>query len=118
MPWKVGFNFSHFPVIKDDFAPEESLDVMKWIELIVVKSLPVNIVEDPTFRRFHNSDKRHGSVEVKQVMFKLCEYIETIIGNEMASAGRGTLIPLIHDGWSKFGTHFLALLAFYVAKKR
>ena len=103
----------HFPVIKEDFAPEESNDVMKWIELIVLKSLPINIVEDPTYRRFHDSDKRHGSVKIKQVMFKLCEYIEKIIGGEMKSAGRGTIM---HDGWSKFGTHFLALLACYAVK--
>ena len=79
--WCIGsweFDFSYFWMIKDDFTLEESMDVMKKIELIVLKSLPVNIVEDPTYRRLHSFDKRHGSVKIKQVMFKLCEYIEKL----------------------------------------
>ena len=94
---------AYFPLLRQDVVPEESRDIMNWIQLIVLKSLPVNIVVDPHFRSFHASDKRHSKEKIKQIMFKLCEYVEKMLAEEMESSGRGTIM---HDGWSKFGTHF------------
>ena len=106
---------AHFSVLRKNVVPEESRDIFNWIRLIVQNSLPINIVEDSSFRDFHGSDKKHSGVKIKQIMFKLCEYVEKLLAEEMASAGRGTLM---HDGWSKFGTHFLALMGIYVVKKK
>ena len=105
----------YFAVVRDNVVPEESRDVFNWIRLIVQNSLPIAIVEDSSFRDFHGSDKKHSRDKIKKIMFKLCEYVEKLLAEEMASAGRGTIM---HDGWSKFGTHFLALMGIYVVKKK
>ena len=38
-----------------------------------------------------------------------------MLAEEMESSGRGTIM---HDGWSKYGTHFLALMGIYVVKTK
>lgn len=38
--------------------------------------------------------------------------VEEILAAELKAAGKGSIV---HDGWSKFGLHFVALFATYMA---
>ena len=44
----------------------------------------------------------------------MCVDIEKILTAEMKAAGRGSIL---HDGWSKFGDHYFALYASYMATR-
>ena len=105
---------NHFFIPKINGVPEEAKAIKKWIRLIL-KGSPIDIVEDDDYRNFAESKFIFSREKVKEVMFKLCEYIENIIGAEMKDAGRGAIM---HDGWSKFGVHYLGVMAVYVKTTR
>ena len=47
---------------------------------------------------------------VKEVLFNLVGVVEDTIKEEMKLAGYGAIM---HDGWSKFGTHYVGIFAQY-----
>ena len=47
---------------------------------------------------------------VKEVLFNLVGIVEDKIKEEMKVAGYGSIM---HDGWSKFGTHYVRIFAQY-----
>ena len=47
---------------------------------------------------------------VKEVLFNLVSIVEDKIKEEMKVAGYGSIM---HDGWSKFGTHYVGIFAQY-----
>ena len=47
---------------------------------------------------------------VKEVLFNLVGIVEDKIKEEMKVAGYGSIM---HDGWSKFGTHYVGIFAQY-----
>ena len=47
---------------------------------------------------------------LRRIIFNLVPLVEKAISVEMKEAGMGALM---HDGWSKFGTHYVGLFAQY-----
>ena len=47
---------------------------------------------------------------IKKIIFNLVPMVEDLIAGEMSEAGVGAIM---HDGWSQFGTHYVAILAQY-----
>ena len=47
---------------------------------------------------------------IKKIIFNLVPMVEDLIAGEMSQAGVGAIM---HDGWSQFGTHYVAILAQY-----
>ena len=50
---------------------------------------------------------------LRRIIFNLVPLVEKAISVEMKEAGMGALM---HDGWSKFGTHYVGLFAQYNRK--
>lgn len=84
-----------------------------WIELMVMNSLPLSVVEDPLYRKFSKHDVEISSKTIKEVLFKLVELVEPKIAAELQAAGCGALM---HDAWTKFSTHYMAFFACYMRK--
>ena len=58
------------------------------------------------FKHNHTFSKRM----ITKVIFNLVPMVEELIAGEMSEAGVGAIM---HDGWSQFGTHYVAILAQY-----
>ena len=58
------------------------------------------------FKHNHSFSKKM----IKKIIFNLVPMVEDLIAGEMSEAGVGAIM---HDGWSQFGTHYVALLAQY-----
>ena len=74
-------------------------------------SSPKNVLTLPqlcrlAFKHNHTFSKRM----IKKVIFNLVPMVEDLIAEEMSQAGVGAIM---HDGWSQFGTHYVAILAQY-----
>ena len=105
---------SHFFIPKINGVPKEAQAIKKWIRLIL-KGLLFEIVENNDYCNFAESKFIFSKDKIKEVMFKSCGYVKKIIGAEMKDAGRGAIM---HDGWSKFGLHYLGVIAVYVKTTR
>ena len=83
-----------------------------WIELMVMKNLPLSLVDDELFRKAISYNSV-SSNSLKKYMDLLCRQIE----NDMR-----TLLPMrfgiIFDGWSEGNDHYVALFACHSALYR
>ena len=85
------------------------------IEFIIKENQPLSIVESPFWRKKLGHQQKFSKKTVKDVMIGMCVDIEKILAAEMKAAGRGSIL---HDRWSKFGDHYFALYASYMATRR
>ena len=65
------------------------------------------------FRLAFKHDHKFIQKMVQKIIFNLVPMVKDSIAAEMKEAGCGALI---HDGWSKFGTHYVGLFAQYNRK--
>ena len=84
--------------------------IISWLQVVIEKSLPISLVEDPTMRSFCKHDVPISAKYIKDVIFQLVPLVEAAIAKEMAKAPIGAIM---HDGWSKVSTHYFALYACY-----
>lgn len=95
--------------------------IYAWLQLIVLCSLPLSIVENEVFRLQSKHYKPHEKLThfsikfVSRVIFQLVELVELAISKELKSAMCGAIM---HDGWSRGGIHYLGLFATYVKEMR
>ena len=61
----------------------------------------------------HNN--KFSAKMVRAVIFNLVELVEKCITDELKDSGRGAII---HDGWSKFCTHYMALFVQFQRKTK
>ena len=81
-----------------------------YLHLIVLKNLPVSIVADPEYRRFHRYNEIMSTQTFKEIVFKVVDIVDGRLGEEMKKAGRGSIL---HDGWTCTGVHYIAIFACY-----
>ena len=90
------------------------MELFDWIEMIVMESLPLSAVTSEMYRRKFKHKFKFGPKTVREVLLAMTLIVEGKLSAEMKEARRGSIV---HDGWTKFGTHFLALFATYRAKR-
>ena len=88
----------------------KELAVNDFIRLVVLKSLPVSIVEDQEFRSFHRYNENISRKLLKEVIFKLVELVDDNLRKELKLCGKGSIL---HDGWTCAGVHYIGLFACY-----
>ena len=71
---------------------------------MVDKDVPLKKVESEVFCDWMNADKTL-KLMVQDTMFRLGEVVEENIAKEM----KGKVGMILHDGWSRFGIHYLAI---------
>ena len=103
---KLGEHFA--PMIMPVSLKEKEL--MAWLELIIMKSQPLNIVEDPIYRGFSAATNSFSIKTVRAVILALVPLVEKLIAAEMKEAEHGAIMS---DAWSKFSTHYFGLYATY-----
>ena len=62
------------------------------------------------FRLAFKHDNKFSQKMLQRIIFNLVPLVEKEISREMKEAGMGAIM---HDGWSKFGTHYVGLFAQY-----
>jgi hypothetical protein len=92
------------------FTPYE-MAVHSWIDAIVAKSLPLNVVECDIMRRYWCYDVKIGVNKIKAILFAMVELVEGAIAAEMKAAGCGALM---HDAWTKMDVHYIGIFACYM----
>lgn len=90
-------------------------ELYKWIKMIVFKNWPLASVEDSDYRSFGETENSFSKKTVKDVIIVMARLVVEKISVEMKTATRGAII---HDGWSKFGRHYVCLFATYIGPGR
>ena len=86
-----------------------------WLSLIVEKNCSLNIVEDDVYRGFSMYKDIPISIKtLRSTIYALVEMIEIEVAKEMKEAKQGCLM---HDGWSKNGTHFVGMMACFMSQR-
>ena len=80
-----------------------------WMKLVCIHNVPVTKVQDKDFASLLNCEGTSYRIFV-DTMFQLSLIVENKIASEMA--GKKGII--MHDGWSKFARHYLAIMASYL----
>jgi hypothetical protein len=80
-----------------------------WIKLVCIHNVPITKLKDKDFCLCLNCEGTSYSTVV-DVMFQLSLIVEKKVASEMA--GKKGII--MHDGWSKFARHYLAIMACYM----
>ena len=93
-----------------DRMTTRELAMNDFLRLIVLKNLPLSIVEDEEFRKFHRYSDVISKRLLKDTIFKLVDIVDRKLGEEMKAAGKGSIL---HDGWTCAGVHYIAILACY-----
>ena len=83
-----------------------------YIELIVLKNQPLNIVEDKIFRNFSKHDVAISRTKLFELILKLVECVEDQIAEEI----KKTKGAIIYDGWTHHGMHFVGMFLSYCKK--
>lgn len=91
-------------------ANERELLLNQWIQLVVLHFIPLSKTRDKDFRRLLKFDKPISSKTIVDTM----EHLKAIVEEKIKDELDGKKVGLIHDGWSCYGFHFLALLVSYM----
>lgn len=90
---------------------EEEEDMAAWVEWLILRLMPMSEVEDPTTRKFCNRKHKFGHKRVLNVLHKMSEMVESEISQNLKQASK---VAIAHDGWSRFGHHYLGMMAYYI----
>ena len=89
-------------------SQEAALDI--WIRLVCKHNVPLSKIHDKEFRSFLNCEKISYPTLV-DTLLQLSLLVEEKIAAEM----KGKKGCIMHNGWSKYGRHYVCLLATYLA---
>ena len=78
------------------------------------KGLPLGTVQNDLYRQKFKHKFKFGSNKVCEVLLVMMLLVEEKLSAETKEAKQGSIV---HDGWTKFAVHFLALFATYRAKR-
>ena len=93
----------------------KELALHDYVRLIVLKNLPVSVVEDPEYRKFHRYNEVISKRLFKEVIFKMVDLVDKKLSEEMKRCGKGSIL---HDGWTCAGVHYIALFACYSLERQ
>ena len=93
---------------------QKEKDLFDWVNMIINVGWPINCVTQTIYRDFHRGQSKFSKDTVREVIIAMTIQVEVILAAEMKDAGKGSIV---HNAWSKFGSHFFALFATYKAKR-
>ena len=79
--------------------------------MIILKNNPISILQDPIYRKFAGFKYKTSIGVVRNIIFKMMELIEEKNIAELKPTTCGTIM---HDGWSRYGVHYLCYFACYI----
>ena len=96
-------------------SPKEQ-EVIDWTKFILDKGLPIpiGIVKDDLYQKFKDSDINLSQKTIRNTIFSMVEMVEKRIGTDMNKSGCSSIL---HDGWTKYGTHYVGIFACDMRKK-
>jgi hypothetical protein len=100
------------PTIGYQIINQRERDMFAWILMIVMENLPLSSVVNERYRAFAKPQTHFGIKTVRNVILAMTLSIEEKLKAEIAAAGN---LSIVHDAWSKFGEHYFALFATYIA---
>lgn len=101
-----GSILSHFSIRA---LTEMDKAVFGYLRLIVMRSLPVTIVEDEEYRRFTKHGQKISYRMIVSVILRLVELVEKRVSIEL----QGTQGAVMFDGWVGNSTHYVNVIASY-----
>lgn len=111
---KLPFEAISGPAGSAGLLSQKDRDMYAYIQLIVEENCPISCVESSAYRGLAK-DRKHFSIKhVRNVILAMTLSIEETLKDEMAKASK---ISIVHDAWSKFGEHYFALMATYIATR-
>jgi hypothetical protein len=90
-------------------------ELFDWVEMIVMKNWAACCVEDSLYRSKMKHDNKFSIKTVRAVIVAMTCAVEVKLAAEMKAAGKGSIV---HDAWTKFGTHYLGLFSTYMATRQ
>jgi len=87
---------------------EAEHDVYKWIEWIVMKNLPISMVDDPLTREAVRY-KPLGSKSLRKYILSVCNVMKESVKCKLPNK-----FAIVFDGWSEGTTHYIGVSASYV----
>jgi hypothetical protein len=90
-------------------------ELFDWVEMIVMKNWAACCVENDMYRSKMKHEYRFSIKSVRAVIIAMTCFVEEKLAAEMKAAGKGSIV---HDAWTKFGTHFFALFSTYMASRQ
>ena len=90
-------------------------ELFDWIEMIVMKNWEVCCVEDSLYWSKLKHDNNFSIKTVRAVIIAMTCVVEVKLAAEMKAVGKGSIV---HDAWTKFGTHFFGLFSTYMASRQ
>ena len=70
-----------------DRLTTREISLNDYLRLIVLKNLPVSIVEDPEFRSLHKHNETISKKALKEVVFKYVDIVDKKLGSDMKQVG-------------------------------
>jgi hypothetical protein len=87
-------------------------ELFDWVEMIVIKNWGACCVEDSVYQSKMKHEYRFSIKTVHAVIIAMTCAVEVKLAAEMKAARKGLIV---HDAWTKFGTHFFGLCSTYMA---
>ena len=91
-------------------VPEKDIEIKKGLRMIL-KCNPISIVQDTIYRNFTGFKYKTRIGVLNNIIFKMTELVEKIIIVELKTTTCGAIM---HDGWSRYGVHYLCYFACYI----
>ena len=98
-------------IIIDLMVSEQGIEMKKWLRMIILKNNPISIVQNPTYREFAGFKYKTSIRVVRNMIFKMTELVEEQIIAELKTTTCGVIM---HNGWSRYGVHYLCYFACYI----
>jgi hypothetical protein len=90
-------------------------ELFDWVEIIVMKNWGACCVEDSLYQSKMKHEYTFSIKIVCVVIIAMTCAVEVELVAEMKAARKGSIV---HDGWTKFGTHFFNLCSTYMASRQ
>ena len=93
-------------------ASSQDKALFMWTELVCDHNIALFKTRDKTFTRHLEGNKHVGYDMLVSLLLRLSIIVEEKIAKEMQGKKGG----ILHDGWSRHGRHYVALMASYLVK--
>lgn len=93
---------------------EQETTIYDWVLFLIRKSAPLSWAEDDDVREFSKCASTTSTDTLRKVMRNMVVLVEKMIRAEMADTTAGAIM---HDAWTRSGTHYLGLYAVYCKKR-
>jgi hypothetical protein len=89
------------------FVDKKSSTIFSWLQWIVTKNLPLEIVEDELTRKMTKLESISVTT-LRKYLYKVTEAVEDIVKEELPET-----FGIVFDGWTERSVHYIAVFASY-----